>query len=139
MKVQTNGRAGHACDTTRAVIECSGLADPLRHGASESHIFPIVSSHFRLFPIVSPHFRLYEVVSLHMCVLSYKYRKLLEMLPKLMKLCEIMGTRHMVAISNREAIHVSFSNNAIASINASHLQQLGKACDPWLMACCVTR
>ena len=32
-----------------------------------------------------PHLRLYEVVSLHMCVLPYKYRKILEMLPKLMK------------------------------------------------------
>ena len=37
-----------------------------------------------------PHFRLYEVVSLHMCVLPYKYRKMLEGLPKLLKLCEIM-------------------------------------------------
>ena len=32
-----------------------------------------------------PHFRLYEVVSLHMSILPYKYRKILEMLPKLMK------------------------------------------------------
>ena len=35
-------------------------------------------------------FRLYEVVSLHMCVLSYKYRKILEMWPKLTKLCVVV-------------------------------------------------
>ena len=45
-------------------------------------------------PIFLPHFRLHEVFSLHMCVLLYKYRKILEMLLKLMKLCEIMGSRH---------------------------------------------
>ena len=44
-----------------------------------------------IFPIFLPHFRLYEVVSLHMCVLPYKYRKILEMLLKLMKLCFING------------------------------------------------
>ena len=45
------------------------------------------------YPISLPRFRLYEVVSLHMCVLPYKYRKILEMLLQLMKLCEIMGSR----------------------------------------------
>ena len=44
-----------------------------------------------IFPIFLPHFRLYEVVSLHMCVLPYRCRKILEMLLKLMKLCDIMG------------------------------------------------
>ena len=33
------------------------------------------------------------VVSLHRCVLPYKYRRILEMLPKFMKLCERMGSR----------------------------------------------
>ena len=46
-------------------------------------------------PISLPHFRLYEVVLLHVCVLPYKYRTILEMLPKLMKWCEIMGSRRM--------------------------------------------
>ena len=41
-------------------------------------------------PIFLPHFRLYEVVSLHVCVLPYKYRKILERLLKLMKLCNII-------------------------------------------------
>ena len=36
-----------------------------------------------------PHFRLYEVVSRHMCVPPYKYRKISEMLLKLMELYEI--------------------------------------------------
>ena len=43
-----------------------------------------------------PHFRLYGVIPLHTCVPPYKYRKILEMLPKLMKLmkpCEIRGSR----------------------------------------------
>ena len=40
-----------------------------------------------------PHFCLYEVVSLHMCVLPCKYRKRLEMLLKLMELCELTGSR----------------------------------------------
>ena len=40
-----------------------------------------------------PHFRLHGVVSLHMCVLPYKYREILEMLPKLTELCELMGSR----------------------------------------------
>ena len=39
------------------------------------------------------HYRLYEVVSLRRCVLPYKYRKIVEMLLKLMNLCEIMGSR----------------------------------------------
>ena len=43
-------------------------------------------------PTSLPHFRLYEVVLLHMCLLPYKYRKILEMLFKLMKLWEIMCT-----------------------------------------------
>ena len=30
-----------------------------------------------------------------MCVLPYKYRKLLEMLPKLIKLCAIPGSRYV--------------------------------------------
>ena len=38
-----------------------------------------------IFPTSLPHFRLYEVVALHMCVLPYKYRKILEMLLTLMK------------------------------------------------------
>ena len=38
-----------------------------------------------------PHLLLYEVVSLHTCALPYKYRKILGMLRKLTKLCEIMG------------------------------------------------
>ena len=46
-----------------------------------------------IFPIFLPHFRLYAVASLHVCVLPYKYREILEMLPKLMELCEIMGSR----------------------------------------------
>ena len=41
-----------------------------------------------------PHFRVYEVVSLHMCVLPYKYRKTLEMLPELMRVCAITGSRY---------------------------------------------
>ena len=45
------------------------------------------------FPMFLQYFRLYEVVSLHRCFLPYKYRKLLETLPKLMKLCEMMGSR----------------------------------------------
>ena len=40
-----------------------------------------------------PHFRLYEVVPLHMGVLPYTYRKMLDMVLKLMKICEIMGRR----------------------------------------------
>ena len=35
-----------------------------------------------MFPIFLPHFRLYEVMLLHMCVLPYKFRKILEMLLK---------------------------------------------------------
>ena len=35
-------------------------------------------------------------VSLDMCVLPYNYRKTLEMLPKLMKSCEIMGSQVLV-------------------------------------------
>ena len=42
-----------------------------------------------IFPTFFPLFRLYEVVSLHMCFLPYMYRKILEMLPKLIKLCRI--------------------------------------------------
>ena len=37
----------------------------------------------------TPHFRLYEVVSLHVCVLSCMCRKILGLLLKPMKLCEI--------------------------------------------------
>ena len=44
-----------------------------------------------MFPIFLPHFRLYGVVSLHMRVLPYKYRKILEMLFKLMTSRETMG------------------------------------------------
>ena len=45
-------------------------------------------------PIFVPHFRLYEVVSLHVCVLPYKYFKILEMFPyKLMKPCDGMAGR----------------------------------------------
>ena len=44
-------------------------------------------------PTFLPHFRLYGVVSLHMCVLPYKYRKILKMLLKLMKLCAITRSR----------------------------------------------
>ena len=40
-----------------------------------------------LFPICLPHVRLYEVVSSHIGVLPYKYRKIMEMFLKLMKLC----------------------------------------------------
>ena len=40
-----------------------------------------------IFPIFLPHCRLYEVVSLRMCVIPYKYRKIVEMLLKLMKVC----------------------------------------------------
>ena len=40
-----------------------------------------------LFPFFLPHFRLHEVASLHMCVLPFKYRKILEMLLKLMTSC----------------------------------------------------
>ena len=36
-------------------------------------------------PIFLPHFRLYEVASLNMCVLPFKYRKILEMLLKLLE------------------------------------------------------
>ena len=39
------------------------------------------------------HFRLYEVLSIHVCFLPYKYRKILEMLPKPMGLCGITGSR----------------------------------------------
>ena len=55
-----------------------------RHGA----FFP------RYFLFLYHIFRLYEVVPFHRCVLPYKYRNILEMLPKLMKLCEIMGSRY---------------------------------------------
>ena len=40
----------------------------------------------------------YEVVSVRWLI-PYKYRKILEMLPNLMKLCEIMGIRHDVALT----------------------------------------
>ena len=37
----------------------------------------------RLSPFIFlPHFRLYEVIALHMCILPYKYRKIMEMLLK---------------------------------------------------------
>ena len=39
-------------------------------------------------------YHLYEVVSLHTCVLPYKYRKIQEMLLKLLEVrCELMGSR----------------------------------------------
>ena len=44
-----------------------------------------------LSPMLSSLFRLREVFSRHMCVLAYMYRKILERLPKLMKLCAITG------------------------------------------------
>ena len=46
-----------------------------------------------IFRIFLSHFRLYEVVSLHRCVLPYIYRTILEMLLKLIELCETMGSR----------------------------------------------
>ena len=46
-----------------------------------------------IFPVLLPHFRLCGVVSIYMCVLPYKYRKILAMLLKLTKLCDIMGRR----------------------------------------------
>ena len=39
------------------------------------------------------HFRLHEVVSLHTCVLPWKYRGILKMLPPLPELCVICGIR----------------------------------------------
>ena len=47
-------------------------------------------------PIFLPHFRLYEVVSLHVCGSPYKYRKILEMLPQLIKLCDPWGAGSMI-------------------------------------------
>ena len=41
-----------------------------------------------------PHFRLFEVVSLHICVLRYKYCKILVSLLNLMKLRGITGSRY---------------------------------------------
>ena len=38
-----------------------------------------------------PHFLFYEVVSVIKWVISYTYRKILEMLFKMIELCEIMG------------------------------------------------
>ena len=46
------------------------------------------------FPIFLPQSRLYGVVLLHVCVLPSKYRTILEMLLKLIGLCEIMGAGH---------------------------------------------
>ena len=45
-----------------------------------------------LFPFEFRHVHVYELVSLHMCVLPYIYRKILKMLPKLMEICENMGS-----------------------------------------------
>ena len=50
------------------------------------------------FPAFLPPFCLYEVFSLHMCVLPYKYHKILEMLPKLMKLRDTTGRRTVLSI-----------------------------------------
>ena len=47
-----------------------------------------------LFTTLHPHFRLYKVVSLHACVVPYKYRKILEMLPTLRHLCSTNGGRY---------------------------------------------
>ena len=44
-----------------------------------------------IFLLFLPHFRLYEVVSLHRCVLPYKYREILGMLRKLLKVCFTNG------------------------------------------------
>ena len=64
------------------------------NGAGEEPVKVAEPRYFLLlFLIILPHFGLYAVVSLHMCVLPYKYRTLLEMLPKLMKFCDIMGSR----------------------------------------------
>ena len=48
-----------------------------------------------------------EVVSLHTCVLPCKYRKILEMLPKLTKLCEIMGSRATLTHGGASVVRTS--------------------------------
>ena len=44
-----------------------------------------------VYAIFVPHFRLHEVVALYMCVPPYKFRKILEMLFKLMKVIRNNG------------------------------------------------
>ena len=75
------GRVGTESDGTRSLVTKSDGGS--RSLGSARRVCPPI------FPICVPHFRLYEVVSLHMCVFSYKYRNILEMLLKLMKLCEL--------------------------------------------------
>ena len=57
-----------------------------------------------MFPIFLPHFRLYELASLHMCVLPFKYRKILGMLPELIKLCELLGSRYIYTDTEAECL-----------------------------------
>ena len=81
----------HQNQARAALSECDNLDAAVEwlvvHGTVRARLCHTI------FPIFLPHFRLCEVVSLHTCVLPYKYRKILEMLLKLMKLCKLMGSR----------------------------------------------
>ena len=70
-----------------------------------------------MFPISLPPSRVYEVVSLHMCVLPYKYRKILKVLPKLTELFETMGRRPAPWPVNLKFKHRAFFVNMARNLD----------------------
>ena len=78
---------------TASLETLSALATAHSHDAAEREKARIMYRTFvpdvSYFLTIVPHFRLYEVVSVIRRVIPYKYRKILGMLPNLLKLCEL--------------------------------------------------
>ena len=74
----------------------TGAAQPKESSADDADAdTPLLSTApwYQIFPISLPHLRLYEVVLRHVCVLPYKYRKILGISLELMKLSAMHSTQ----------------------------------------------